>query len=178
MSTRMTRPHRSSSYMRPTATGGLAWSAGLSVGLSVTIVSPSKAVESIVTFGMFSRVGPRNHLLYGVQIPTYEWGILRAKGGQPRIWPAVDILKAIGAKPSTTLWWSTERARVLGEGCSSPPPATGSRERHKLPSWVRGKAPATWQFKTFYALTKPLMVCVDLTDIQFISLKFSCGSEP
>jgi len=43
---------------------------GLSVRLSVTTVSPAKAAEPIVMpFGMLTRVGPRNYVLDGVQIP-------------------------------------------------------------------------------------------------------------
>jgi len=60
---------------------------GLSVGLSVTTVSPAKAAEPIVMpFGMMTGVGPRNHvgLLGGVQILTREDVILRAKSGRAR----------------------------------------------------------------------------------------------
>jgi len=43
---------------------------GLSVGLSVTIVSPAKTAESVdMLFGMWTRVGTRSHVLDGVQIP-------------------------------------------------------------------------------------------------------------
>ena len=48
------RPHRSTSYMRPIATDGEAWS----VGLSVTILSPAKTAGPIeMSFGMWTCVG-------------------------------------------------------------------------------------------------------------------------
>jgi len=41
-----------------------------SVGLSVTVVSPAKTAEPIeIPFGMWTRVGPRDYVLDGVQIP-------------------------------------------------------------------------------------------------------------
>jgi len=41
----------------------------MSVGRSVTIVSPAKTVETIaIKFGLWSRVGPRKHVLDGVHI--------------------------------------------------------------------------------------------------------------
>jgi len=39
---------------------------GLSVGLSVTVVNPAKTDE---LFCMWARVGPRNKVLHGVEIP-------------------------------------------------------------------------------------------------------------
>jgi len=48
----------------------VAWSVDLSVGLSVTIVSPAKMSEPIeMPFGLWAQMGPRNHVLDGVQIP-------------------------------------------------------------------------------------------------------------
>ena len=42
----------------------------LSVGLSVTLVSPVKTAEPIeMPFGLRTWVGPRDHVLDGVQIP-------------------------------------------------------------------------------------------------------------
>jgi len=44
---------------------GVAWSIGLFVGLSVTIVSPAKTDEPMeMPFGLWTRVGPRNHAAY------------------------------------------------------------------------------------------------------------------
>jgi len=55
-------------------------------------VSPAKVAELIVMqFGMLTWVGPRNHVLDGVQI-TREEAILRAKKGRHRTCP--DILEA------------------------------------------------------------------------------------
>jgi len=53
--------------MRPIVTDRVAWSVGLSVGLSVTLVSPAKVAEAIeMPFGLRTRVGRRNHVLDGV----------------------------------------------------------------------------------------------------------------
>ena len=62
------------------------WSVGRSVGLSVCLsvcnVSPARKAEPIeMPFGILTWVGPRNHLFDGVQIPTREGTILRAKRG-------------------------------------------------------------------------------------------------
>jgi len=48
-------------------------------------MSPAKMAELIdVPCGMWTWVGPRNHVLLGVQIPTHKEAILRAKRGVPR----------------------------------------------------------------------------------------------
>ena len=53
--------------MRPIVTDGVAWS----VSLSVTVVSPTETSEPIkMPFGMWTRVGPRKHVLDGVHIGT------------------------------------------------------------------------------------------------------------
>jgi len=91
--------------MRPVVTDGLAWSVCLSVCLSVTIVSPAKTAEPIeMPFGMWTKMGPRKHVLDGVQIATRDLEIFRVKRVSPehaRACPAVDILKATrqGAAP-------------------------------------------------------------------------------
>ena len=55
------RPHRRTVY-RCIDTDRWAWS----VGLSVTVVSHAKTAESIeMPFGLWTRVGPRNHVLDG-----------------------------------------------------------------------------------------------------------------
>ena len=55
-------------------------SAGRSVDLSVTTVSPAQTAEPIVMpFGKWTWVGPRNIKLDGVQVPICEGEILRAK---------------------------------------------------------------------------------------------------
>jgi len=62
--------------MRPIVTDRVAWS----VGLSVTLVSRAKPAAPIeMPFGLRTRVGPRNHVLDGVQIPSWEGAKLRDK---------------------------------------------------------------------------------------------------
>jgi len=58
--------------MRLIVTDRGAWS----VGLSVTLVSPAKTAAPIeMPFWLRTRVGPRNHVLDGVQIPPWEGAI-------------------------------------------------------------------------------------------------------
>jgi len=77
--------------MQPIAADGVAWS----VCLLVMTVNPSKVAEPIVMlFRMLTLVGPRNHVLDGIQIRICEGAILRAKRGCPRTCLAVDMLKA------------------------------------------------------------------------------------
>jgi len=60
-------------YMRPIHTDRVAWSVGLSVGLSVTLVSPAKTAAPIeLPFGLRTWVGPRNHVLDGGPDPPWE----------------------------------------------------------------------------------------------------------
>jgi len=57
---------------------------GLSVGLSVTLVSPAKMAAPIeLLFGLRTWVGPGNHVLDGVQIPPWEWANFWARMGIP-----------------------------------------------------------------------------------------------
>ena len=52
--------------MRPIVTDRVAWSVGLSVCRSVTLVSSAKTAEPIeMPFGLRTLVGPGNHLLDG-----------------------------------------------------------------------------------------------------------------
>jgi len=56
-------------------------------------VSSAKTSEPIkMPFEMCTQMGPRNHVLDGVQIPTCEETILRAKSGRLRTCPTVDKL--------------------------------------------------------------------------------------
>jgi len=58
--------------MRPTVRPAdrVAWSVGLSVGLSATVVNPANTAEPIeMRFGLETRVGSRNHALDGGQNP-------------------------------------------------------------------------------------------------------------
>jgi len=67
--------------MRPIVTDRVAWS----VGLSVTLVSPTKTAAPIeMPFELRTRVGPGNHVLDGVQTPAYGGAILRG-GGKGRL---------------------------------------------------------------------------------------------
>ena len=53
--------------MRPIITDGVAWSVRRSVCLvSVTVVSPTKTAEQVkMPIGLWTQVGPRNHVLDG-----------------------------------------------------------------------------------------------------------------
>jgi len=58
--------------MQHVVTDRVAWSVGLSVGLSVTQMSLAKTAQSIeMPFGLRTRVGPGIHVLDGVQIPPH-----------------------------------------------------------------------------------------------------------
>jgi len=53
------------------------------VCLSVTLVSPAKPAAPIeMPFGLRTRVGPRNHVLDGIQIPAKR-GNFEAERGVP-----------------------------------------------------------------------------------------------
>jgi len=72
------RPHRSSTYVdvaycyRPSSV----------VCRSVTVVIPVKMAEPIeMLFGLWARVGPRNHVLDGGPDPPWERAIFRGIGG-------------------------------------------------------------------------------------------------
>jgi len=70
--------------MRPILTDRVAWSVGLSVCLSVTLVSPAKTAAPIeLPFGLKTWVGPGNHVLDGVQIPPWEGENFWGKMGVP-----------------------------------------------------------------------------------------------
>jgi len=65
--------------MRPIVIDGVAWYVGLSVARSVTVVSPAKTAEPIEPFGLWTRIGPRNRVLDGVQMPIRR-GHFEGKG--------------------------------------------------------------------------------------------------
>jgi len=75
--------------MWPTVTDGSSMVC-LSVRQSVCqdqIASPAKTAEPVkMPFGLWTRVGPRNQVLDGFQIPT-RGEILRGKSGQPKTCP-------------------------------------------------------------------------------------------
>ena len=67
--------------MRPIFTDRDGLSVGLSVCRSVMIVSPAKSAEPIdMLFGIWTRVGPGNHVLDGDPDHSCERAILRGKG--------------------------------------------------------------------------------------------------
>ena len=67
--------------MRPIVTNRVAWSVRLSVGLSVTLVSPAKMAEPInMPFGLCTWVGPGNRVLDGGPDPPMGMAIFRGKG--------------------------------------------------------------------------------------------------
>jgi len=71
--------------MRPIVTDRVAWSVGLSVGmsLSVTLVSPAKTAAAIeMPFGLSTRVGPKNHVLD--EGPDRPWEGVILRGGKVR----------------------------------------------------------------------------------------------
>ena len=63
------RPHRSTRlrmWVRPIVTDRVAWFIGLSVCLSVTVMNFAKPAELIeMPFGLWTPMGPRNHVLDG-----------------------------------------------------------------------------------------------------------------
>jgi len=67
--------------MRPIATDGVEWSVEVPVCRYVTILSHTKTAKPIeMSFGMWTQVGPRNHVLdEGPDLP-WEGAILRRKG--------------------------------------------------------------------------------------------------
>jgi len=74
----ITRLHLTTMYMWPIVTDRTVWSVCLSVGRSVRILSAAKTTEQIeMPFEVWPRVGPRNNVLDGVQIPRANgqfWG--------------------------------------------------------------------------------------------------------
>jgi len=62
------RPHRSTTQMQPTATDEVAWSVGRSVSHDS---KPCNTAEPM-PFGLWTRVGPMNHVLDGVQMPCVK----------------------------------------------------------------------------------------------------------
>jgi len=55
-------------------------------------VGPAKTAEPIdIPFGLWTRIGSRNHVLDGGPDPMHEGAILRAKRGQPRTCPDMSV---------------------------------------------------------------------------------------
>ena len=79
------RPHPRTTFI--IATNRVACAVRLSVGLSVTVVSPAKTSEPIeMPFGLSTRLGPRNHVLDGVQ--WFSWW----RGPAVEHWSLADVL--------------------------------------------------------------------------------------
>jgi len=81
--------------MQPIVTDGVAWS----LCRPVTFVSPAKTAEAIqIPLGLWTQVGPRNHVLDGVQTPhrKAEREILRRKGRRAAHCKVYDILSVCG----------------------------------------------------------------------------------
>ena len=81
-----------------------------------------------------------------------------------------ECMSDIGADPSISLWGSTEmttsedqssKGGFLGRGCF-PLHQLGDLGCVSVssPSGIRAQAPATWWFKTFHRLTKPLLMSI------------------
>ena len=70
----------------------------------------------------------------------------------------------IGTDPSTRSWGSWKwRGLVEWGSWGADVPlqlAMGVGSAVSSPSWVRDKAPATWRSRTFYRLTKPLLMLI------------------
>jgi len=61
--------HLTTTQMRPIITEGITWCVCLSLGWSVAIVRPAKTAGPIeMPFQVWTRVGPKNHVLDGVEI--------------------------------------------------------------------------------------------------------------
>jgi len=72
--------------MRPIVRDRVAWSVCLSVGLSVTLVSPAKTAEPIaMPFGLRTWLGPRDHVLDGDLDPPMGRGNFEGKGHAGRL---------------------------------------------------------------------------------------------
>ena len=75
------RPHRSTTSVDVAYCYTLSSVVCLSVSLSVTIVSPAKMGEPIeMPFGLWTPVGPGNHMLDGGQYPQMLRGNFEGKG--------------------------------------------------------------------------------------------------
>ena len=93
----------------------------VSVGLFVMTVSSAKTSEPIkMPFEMCTEMGPRNHVLDGVQIPTCEEAILMAKRGRLRTCPTVDKLKV--TQQEAKLAWCSCQLGCTRCGCTLAPP--------------------------------------------------------
>jgi len=95
------RPHRSTTYVDVAYCYRRSRPVGWSVSLSVTLVSPAKTAESIeMPFGLWTRVGPRNHVLDGIPDPPMGSGNFEGKGASHcKIWEHSAVSCAKTAEP-------------------------------------------------------------------------------
>jgi len=96
---------------RPIVTDRVPWSVGLSVGLSVTVVSPAKTAEPIeMLFGLKTWVGPGNHVLDGSISPTGKGQEEKEEGTNAPVcmntpisvsfWPTIQGVKSRTSGPT------------------------------------------------------------------------------
>jgi len=70
--------------MRSIVADRVTWSVGLSVGRSVTLVSPAKTAEPIeMLFGLRTRGAQGTTYYMGIHMPSWEAEIWRGKRGVP-----------------------------------------------------------------------------------------------
>jgi len=109
----------------------------LSVGRSVTIVSPAKTTEGIeMPFGLQTRVGPRNDVLDGVQIPVRRGNF---EGGEGAAHCKIYGLSAVScAKSAERIQmsfgmlseWCGPREACVRRWCTLVPPGVYHRTVH------------------------------------------------
>jgi len=116
--------------MQPIVTDRVAWSVCQLVslsGLSVVVVSPAKMAEPVeIPFGLWTGVGPRNHMLDGVQIWQWEGALLRGKGAAHcKVWECFAVSCAELAEPIKMPFFvvdSDGQGSMYWLGCTLAPP--------------------------------------------------------
>ena len=89
--------------MRPIVRDQVVWSVCLSLGVSVTLVSPAKTAEPIdMPFGLRTRVGPRVSVLDRGSDPPIARGNFEGKGHAGWL---VTPRGGKWARPPLALWW-------------------------------------------------------------------------
>jgi len=103
------RPHHSATYVDVAC----CHRCSSVVCRSVTIVSPAKTAELIkMPFGLWTRVGPRNHVLDGVQISHGKWLFRGGKG-----WPiAVSCAKTAEVTETSFGTWTQLGPKSMLDG--------------------------------------------------------------
>jgi len=100
--------------MRPVATDGVEWSVCQLVCHDREPCKNEWIDRAVLLFWMWTWVGPRKHVLDGVQIPMHEGAILRAKGAGP----GHAIARLVGSwnSQSDSAGGRTAMARMLIRG--------------------------------------------------------------